>query len=61
MSSEIQPETGTVTPVAAPRPAMTCGLTFLFTVAGGAAVANMYWAQPLLDFVARGPLVVASD
>ena len=53
MSSEIQPETGTVTPVAAPRPAMTRRLTFLFAVAGGAAVANLYWAQPLLDFIAR--------
>jgi predicted MFS family arabinose efflux permease len=53
VSSEIQPETGTVTPVAAPRPAMTRGLTFLFAVAGGAAVANLYWAQPLLDFIAR--------
>jgi MFS family permease len=32
---------------------MTRGLTFLFAVAGGAAVANLYWAQPLLDFIAR--------
>jgi len=28
------------------------GLTFLFAVAAGAAVANLYWAQPLLDLVA---------
>jgi predicted MFS family arabinose efflux permease len=32
---------------------MTRGLTFLFAVAGGAAVGNLYWAQPLLDFIAR--------
>jgi len=32
---------------------MTGGLTFLFAVAGGAAVGNLYWAQPLLDFIAR--------
>jgi hypothetical protein len=25
----------------------------LFAVAGGAAVGNLYWAQPLLDFIAR--------
>jgi predicted MFS family arabinose efflux permease len=31
---------------------MTRGLTFLFSVAGGMAVANLYWAQPLLDFIA---------
>lgn len=28
-------------------------LTFLFAVAGGAAVGNLYWSQPLLDFIAR--------
>jgi predicted MFS family arabinose efflux permease len=28
-------------------------MTALFAVAGGAAVANLYWAQPLLDFIAR--------
>lgn len=31
---------------------MTPRLTFLFAVAGGAAVGNLYWAQPLLDFIA---------
>lgn len=36
-----------------PQPqVMTPGLTFLFAVAGGAAVGNLYWAQPLLDFIA---------
>jgi predicted MFS family arabinose efflux permease len=28
-------------------------LTLLFAVAGGAAVGNLYWSQPLLDFIAR--------
>jgi predicted MFS family arabinose efflux permease len=28
-------------------------LTLLFAIAGGAAVGNLYWAQPLLDFIAR--------
>ena len=36
-----------------PRRVLTRRLTFLFAVAGGAAVANLYWAQPLLDFIAR--------
>ncbi|WP_415855107.1 MFS transporter [Sinomonas sp. G460-2] len=31
---------------------MTAGLTLLFAVAGGAAVGNLYWAQPLLDAIA---------
>ena len=31
---------------------MTTGLTFLFAVAAGAAVGNLYWAQPLLDLIA---------
>jgi predicted MFS family arabinose efflux permease len=30
------------------RASMTRGLTLLFAVAGGAAVGNLYWAQPLL-------------
>jgi predicted MFS family arabinose efflux permease len=37
----------------APPKAMTRGLTFLFAVAAGTAVGNLYWAQPLLDFIAR--------
>ena len=28
-------------------------LTLLFALAGGAAVGNLYWSQPLLDFIAR--------
>jgi len=32
---------------------MTRGMTLLFAVAGGAAVANLYWAQPLLDTLAQ--------
>ncbi|MET7451920.1 MFS transporter [Streptomyces sp. NPDC005574] len=42
-----------LTPPTARRTVMTRGLTFLFAVAGGAAVGNLYWAQPLLDFIAR--------
>ena len=34
-------------------PGMTRGLTLLFAVAGGAAVGNLYWSQPLLDLIAR--------
>jgi predicted MFS family arabinose efflux permease len=49
-------------PAAPPRPdpvapsasgRMSRGLTLLFAVAGGAAVANLYWAQPLLGFIGR--------
>ncbi|HEX8345852.1 MAG TPA: MFS transporter [Actinoplanes sp.] len=32
---------------------MTPRLTLLFAVAGGAAVGNLYWAQPLLDLIAQ--------
>jgi predicted MFS family arabinose efflux permease len=32
---------------------MTARLTLLFAVAGGAAVGNLYWAQPLLDVIAE--------
>ena len=35
------------------RHVMTPGLTFLFAVAAGAAVGNLYWAQPLLDLIAE--------
>lgn len=36
------------------RPAgMTRGRTLLFAIAGGAAVGNLYWSQPLLDDIAR--------
>ncbi|MCH6468682.1 MFS transporter [Sinomonas terrae] len=37
----------------AQQPSMTRGLTLLFAVASGAAVANLYWAQPLLDTIAE--------
>lgn len=33
-------------------PAMTRGMTLLFAVTGGAAVGNLYWAQPLLANIA---------
>ena len=33
---------------------MTRGRTFLFAVAAGVAVGNLYWAQPLLDLIAGG-------
>jgi predicted MFS family arabinose efflux permease len=44
-----------MTTIAAPRPplGMSRGLTLLFAVAGGAAVGNLYWAQPLLRDIAR--------
>ena len=32
---------------------MNRGLTLLFAVAGGVAVGNLYWAQPLLDLIAH--------
>lgn len=32
---------------------MSNKLTLLFAVAGGTAVGNLYWAQPLLEFIAR--------
>ena len=32
---------------------MTRGLTLLFAIAGGAAVGNLYWAQPLLGDIAQ--------
>lgn len=38
-------------PAAGP-PGMSRAITLLFAVAGGIAVANLYWAQPLLDFIA---------
>jgi predicted MFS family arabinose efflux permease len=43
----------TAQPAAQPRGIITPGLTLLFAIAGGAAVANLYWAQPLLDFIAH--------
>jgi predicted MFS family arabinose efflux permease len=44
----------TTTTVPTSKPAgMTRGLTLLFAIAGGAAVGNLYWAQPLLGVLAR--------
>src|SRR6186997_1585863 len=37
----------------APPPVMSRSLTLLFAVAAGAAVGNLYLAQPLLDFIGR--------
>src|SRR3954463_1764244 len=34
-----------------PSKRLTRGLLLLFAVAGGAAVGNLYWAQPLLDLI----------
>lgn len=34
------------------HPGMSQGLTLLFSIAGGAAVGNLYWAQPLLSYIA---------
>ncbi|MEE6308458.1 MFS transporter [Plantactinospora veratri] len=39
-------------PRVAPPEAISRRLTFLLAVAAGAAIANLYWAQPLLDFIA---------
>ncbi|WP_083528069.1 MFS transporter [Curtobacterium ammoniigenes] len=36
----------------APHTAMTRGRTLLFAIGAGAAVGNLYWAQPLLDDIA---------
>jgi predicted MFS family arabinose efflux permease len=49
-------------PAGGPRPAptMTGGRTLLFAVAGGAAVGNLYWAQPLLEEIAGSLGVPAS-
>ncbi|MBG0854571.1 MFS transporter [Streptomyces spinoverrucosus] len=40
------------TPAVAGTNRMSRGLALLFAIAGGTAVANLYWAQPLLDFMA---------
>jgi predicted MFS family arabinose efflux permease len=48
-----QPGSAAAAGPAAPWQPITRGLTLLFAVAGGAAVGNLYWAQPLLDYIAR--------
>jgi predicted MFS family arabinose efflux permease len=40
---------------------MTRGLTWLFAIAGGASVGNMYWAQPLLAPIAESFHIAPSD
>ncbi|MGY2896242.1 MFS transporter [Deinococcus sp. UYEF24] len=40
-------------PPPAAGPGISRGLTLLFAVAGGAAVGNLYWAQPLLTTIAH--------
>lgn len=57
-SSATTPEPGVAG--AAASPAMTGGRTLLFAVAGGAAVGNLYWAQPLLEEIAASLGVPAS-
>jgi predicted MFS family arabinose efflux permease len=42
-----------VRPGRAPETATGDQPSLLFAIAGGAAVANLHWAQPLLDFIAR--------
>ena len=44
------PTTGSATSGSSRR--MTGPMTLLFAVAGGAAVGNLYWAQPLLEEIA---------
>ncbi|MEE6258017.1 MFS transporter [Plantactinospora sonchi] len=39
-------------PGTAPAAAMNSRLTFLFALAAGAAIGNLYWAQPLVGFIA---------
>jgi predicted MFS family arabinose efflux permease len=53
---------GAVAPVtASPPPAMTRALTLVFAVAAGAAVGNLYWAQPLLALIGGDLHVSAPD
>lgn len=36
-----------------PLPVVTRGLVLVFAIAGGVAVGNLYWAQPLLETISR--------
>ena len=59
-SSSIPPAAHGPAGAAASVPTMTGGRTLLFAVAGGAAVGNLYWAQPLLEEIADSLGVPAS-
>lgn len=43
------------------QPVITPTLAVIFAVAGGVAVGNLYWAQPLLSQIAEGFLVPSSS
>src|SRR3954469_6476395 len=49
-----------VTTAAPPSPRMTRALTLVFALAAGAAVGNLYWAQPLLALIGDDLHVSAS-
>ena len=51
--AQLEPEPDPPATAGAQRPAMSRALTLLFAVAAGAAVGNLYWAQPLLHMLGR--------
>jgi predicted MFS family arabinose efflux permease len=54
MTNPHLPSTPAIGPVTSTAPGqMSRALTWLIAVASGAAVANLYWAQPLLDLIGR--------
>jgi MFS family permease len=61
--TDSQPRTsrdGSANIPAATAPVMTRRLALVFALAAGAAVGNLYWAQPLLDMLGRDLHVSAS-
>ncbi|WP_314412810.1 MFS transporter [Streptomyces kroppenstedtii] len=53
-ASKAAPTSASRVPVPGPGPGgMGSGTTVLFAIAAGAAVGNLYWAQPLLDTIAE--------
>ncbi|MBA8807194.1 MFS transporter [Promicromonospora sukumoe] len=54
MTTSVPPAPMPAAPAAGRRPGMSRGATFLFALAGGAAVGNLYWSQPILDTIATG-------